>query len=184
MDGLELMEGQDISTVLQDDLEAEAEIRKIQYWEREKERMTEFYEGQIKAVKEKCQSHIDYHKHLLRNYFNSVPHNSTKTQESYPLPSGKLVMSRGGEKLVRPEKDEEQRFLRVLKEQGITEYTKVKEALDWANYKKRLVIANGKAVDIETGEVVSIQVDYEEPKFDIKLNVKGEKDNGEENQVA
>lgn len=171
--------------ILQDDMEADEHMEKIRYWQNYEAQMTEHFQKQIALVHEKATSRIEWHKQLLRNYFVRVPHNSTKTQESYPLRSGKLVMTKATEKLVKPEKDKEKELLLFLAESGITEYTKTKieESLDWASYKKRLKIVDGRAVDKETGEIVDVQVEEVEPKFDFKLNEEGN-ENGTENQDA
>ena len=173
---------------IHDDMDAEEHLRKIRYWKSYEERMLAHFERQIQAVKEKTKSHIEWHEHLLQSYFAKVPHSGTKTQETYSLPSGKMVMKRATDSLVRPEKENETAFLLYLAESGIKEYTKTKitEALDWANYKKRLTIVDGKAVDKETGEIVEeIRVEHVEPKFSITLNdEEGEHNDGAENSVA
>lgn len=171
--------------ILHDDMEADEHMQKIQYWQDYEARMVAHFENQIALVREKAKARIDWHKHLLANYFSRVPHDSTKTQESYPLPSGKLVMKKACQRLVKPEADEEKEIILSLAESGITGYTKTKieEHLDWAAYKKRLKIVDGQAVDTETGEIVGIRVENVEPKLDIKMNgVQSE--NGEENQAS
>lgn len=171
--------------ILQDDMEADEHMQKIRYWQDYETKMVDHFERQIELVREKTKSRIEWHKHLLQNYFARVPHNVTKTQESYPLRSGKLYLTKAKETLVKPEKDEEKQFLLYLAESGITGYTKTKieESLDWKEYKKRLQIVDGKAVDKETGEIVDIQVAQVEPKFDFKLEEE-ENENGTEDQDA
>ena len=173
--------------VLQDDMDAEEHMRKIRYWERYEAEMVAHFQKQIAAAKEKAASRIEWHKRLLYDYFARVPHDSTKTQESYALPSGRLVYKRATEKMVRPQ--DEKGFLLHLAEEGITEYTKTKieESLDWQGYKKRLKIVDGVVVDKETGEIVDeVGIEQVEPDFVIKLDEdEEEKTNGEqENQIA
>ena len=185
----EMQEGERLDMpILQNDMEAEEHMEKIRYWNDYEDRMVKHFEEQIKLVREKAEARRAYHKHLLYDYFARVPHNSTKTQESYPLRSGKIVMKRATEKLVQPKDDDEKMFLLYLAENGIKGFskTKVEEHLDWINYKKRLSIIDGQAVDKETGEIVDgIRVEKVEASFDVALN-KDEKENsnGTEDQAS
>lgn len=164
--------------ILEDDVEAEQCIRTIKFWERERDKMVDHYKRQIEVVTEKANQKISYQQYLLNNYFNRIPHRETKTQECYDLPSGKLVMRKEHDALRKPTKEEEQGILLRLAEEGVRSFTKIKESLDWDNYRKQLSIVDGKVVDKTTGECIDdVAIEHVEAKFAVRMN-----DDEEENQ--
>ena len=100
----------------------------------------------------------------LEEYFNGVPHKATKTQETYALPSGKLVLKHQDPEFI---KDDEQ--LTAWVKQSAPEFLKVKESTDWAGLKKVIKVAGDKAVD-KNGEIVpGITVQERNPEFKVVL---------------
>lgn len=108
----------------------------------------DFYTDRLEKAVKKQEARIAYMEFLLEGYFRTVPHDETKTQLNYKLPSGKLVLKKPA---LAMEHDDEQ-LLPWLRE-NIPALVKVKETPDWANLKKHLTIVGNQAVDPD-GEIV------------------------------
>jgi hypothetical protein len=102
---------------------------------------------------------------VLAEYFATVPHKKTKTQESYKLPGGKLVL-----KTQNPEyKKDEATVIEWLKKNDMAKYVKVEEKLDWAGLKEVTGVFEGHIVT-EDGEIVpGIDVVDREAKFVVEV---------------
>lgn len=135
---------------LTDDKAAEWCIRKIREAQNEKQRWRDYYAEQQRKIDQEADNSIGYFETLLADYFDTVPHKRTKTQESYQLPSGKLVR-----KQQAPEYQRDEAALLPWLKQNAPELVKVTEAADWAALKKQLVIApDWETVATEDGEIV------------------------------
>jgi Bacteriophage Mu Gam like protein. len=142
--------------VIDDDEKAEWALAKIREERAEAQRiinvcetMIQKYEEKIQAVKNRLPQRTAFLESKLMEYFEKVPHKKTKTMEKYELPSGVLK-----KKYPAPEfKRDEDKLLQWLKERNMTEYVKVKESPDWAEFKKSIKIVGDKVVD-ENGEIV------------------------------
>lgn len=132
-----------------DDQKAEWCIRKIQEAKKEMMDWIEFYVAQTDKVKDKCERRIQFFEYKLMQYFGSVPHKQTKTQESYQLPSGKLVLKKQAPDFER----DDELILAWLKANDEDQYVKTKETVDWSELKKTLTIV-GEQVAGETGEII------------------------------
>ena len=149
-------------------------IRKIKEEQKEHDRLVklakeeiEELNNQIALLDKALESRTGYLKSKLYEYFRTVEHKATKTQESYKLLSGSLVWKKPSQKLV-PDKD---KLLAYVKEHNMPEFVKVKEEVDWATYKKECEILDGKAVNVQTGELLPediITVENIPGSFDIK----------------
>ena len=148
-----------------DDQKAEWCLGKIREANAEKEMWTAFYMDRLKKICDKCDSTVAFMEDKLKPYFTMVPHRETKTQASYQLPSGKLVLKKRGPEF---ERDDDQ-LLPWLKE-NIPALVKVKETPDWANLKKHLTIVGDQAVDPD-GEIVPGVTVTERPD-EFKVEVK------------
>ena len=133
-----------------DDKSAEWCIRKIREARAEKQRWAEYYREQQRKIDQEADGTISYFEALLADYFDSVPHKRTKTQESYQLPGGKLVR-----KQQAPEYQRDEAALLPWLKENAPALVKVTEAADWAALKNQLVIApDGETVATEGGEIV------------------------------
>lgn len=148
-----------------DDQKAEWCLQKIREANEEKERWFAFYDEQKRKVAETCDLTVNNMTEMLRSFFDSVPHKATKTQESYSLPSGKLVV-----KQQEPEYErDDESVLAWLKDNSGEKYIKVKESLDWAGLKKTLTVC-GETVADENGEVIpGIKAIEREPVFKVEV---------------
>jgi hypothetical protein len=114
------------------DAEADEAIQKIVAAEDKVARMKEWFMHQLQMITESSDAEIEKETMRLRAYFDEIPHNKTKTQESYVLPHGKLVL-----KDQEPDYDrDDDKIIKALKEKNLTKYVKVKESLDWAALKR------------------------------------------------
>lgn len=132
-----------------DDQKAEWCIRKIQEAKKEMMDWIDFYVAQTDKVKDKCERRIQFFEYKLMQYFGSVPHKQTKTQESYQLPSGKLVLKKQAPDFER----DDELILAWLKANDEDQYVKTKETIDWSELKKTLTIV-GEQVAGDTGEII------------------------------
>ena len=95
---------------------------------------------------------------MLFEYFQTVPHRKTKTQESYSFPGGKLYLKKQNPEYRRDEKT----VIAWLKENGGEQFVKVKEELDWSALKDASGVVDGKLIAgekvNEDGEIIPIVV--------------------------
>ena len=143
----------------------------------EKERYTIIAKQQIQAITERLETKnktidnsIEFNKDQLRAFFLTANKKSTKTQETYSLLSGKLVLKKATQKIVHIDNILEE----YLNNNGGKEYIKTTTTtkVDWAGLKKELSISNGKIVNLSTGEVMRIEsgigLEDVNESFDIK----------------
>ena len=149
-----------------DDQKADWCLRKIAEADAELERLTNWYERQIKAAQENRDSRVQYFTGLLQEYFSTVPAHETKTMSKYSLPSGDLVMTKAKADYT---KADEEKLLNWCLEND-PDLVKVTTAPKWADIKKRLTVVDGKAVDKETGMFVDgVEIEEKQGKFEAKV---------------
>lgn len=140
-----------------DDGCADWACRKIAEEKTELDRITALGESQI----EKIQQRIDAAQRRYENgtrfltgklaeYFETVPHKTTKTKHSYRLLSGTLVKKIGGSTM----KQDDDTLLAYLKASGNEDMIQNTEKPKWGEFRKRLEIVGGQIVDKTTGELV------------------------------
>ena len=131
---------------------ANAECAELEKW----------YQTMIQKARAKRDATVERMTAYLRDYADMVPMRETKTQKSYPVPGGKLVLKKASTRL----NHDDETILRVLKEQGRTEFIKTVtvEKLDWAGLKKE-VTETGELVDgitiEEVPETFTVQIEKE-----------------------
>lgn len=144
-----------------DDQTAEWCLKKIREANEEKQRWKEYYDEQLRKICTREDSRIAFMEMKLRDYFGSVPHKQTKTQESYQLPGGKLVLKDQGPKY---DQDDE-KLVPWLKANKMTDLVKVKESANWAELKKMLKeTPDGTGMMTGDGEIVPGITVTERPK--------------------
>ena len=152
------------------DAKADWALRKIREQREDAAKWRAYYLGQIAKAEESAQQTEAYFLGLLERYFATVPHRATKTQEAYDLPSGKLVR-----KAQPPAYDRDEDALLAWAKESAPELVETKEAVRWADLKKRLAPAGDALADRETGEVVpGVTQTAREPIFTVALNKEGE----------
>ena len=155
LDDVEEMDAQlteeEVRFTVDDDSKAEWCLEKIREANAEADRMQAWYTEQMKRILKRRDSRVSFFEEKLKPYFAMVPKHETKTQSSYTLPSGKLVLKHQGPEFERDDKV----ILAWLKANEEKKFVKVKESVDWAELKKTIEICGDKAVFVETGEVIS-----------------------------
>ena len=133
----------------ENDKDAEWCIKKIRDAEAEKTFWKNYYAEQLRKVTESCDLTIGNMTAYLQDYFMEVPHKETKTQESYTLPSGKLVLKKQDVDFER----DDGKIIEWLKANDGQRFIKMKESLDWAGLKKTLMVIGDTVAD-ENGQII------------------------------
>ena len=151
--------------VIDTDAKAVWAIRKIREARADRDRWVKWYEDKIAEITAQTDFDTMNLERMLAEYFASVPHKKTKTQESYSLPGGKLVM-----KTQNPEyKRDDKTVIEWLKKTKQTQFIKTKEELAWADLKAATGAFEGRIVT-EDGEIIpGIEVIEREPKFVVEV---------------
>lgn len=124
-----------------------------------------YYQSEARKVQDKLENKTGNLKAMLFEYFQTVDRKTTKTQETYTLPSGKLKL-----KYPKPEfKRDDSKLVEWLENSGKTDYIKIKKSPDWATLKKAITVVGDKVAD-ENGEIVEgVKVVEKEPEFTVEL---------------
>lgn len=140
-----------------DDGCADWACRKIAEEKAELDRIRELAEAQIQKIEEKLAAAERRYENgtrfltgKLAEYFETVPHKTTKTKHSYRLLSGTLTLKLGGTQL----KQNDDKLLDYLKASGNDDMIQTVEKPRWGEFKKRLQIVGASVVDGTTGEIV------------------------------
>lgn len=158
------------------EIEADEMITNIRELVQEKNRFEVIATGKIENIKEQLErktevidKEIEFMKSQLRSFFNTVERKSTKTQESYSLLSGKLIMKKPTVKIAH----DDNKILEWAKENA-SDYIKqtIVNKLDWATFKKDLDINGTKIVNKATGEVLEgvegLAIEQVNESFEVK----------------
>lgn len=140
-----------------DDGCADWAVRKIAEEKAELDRIKALADEQIQRIEEKVaaaekrfQNGTSFLTGKLAEYFQTVPHKTTKTKHSYRLLSGTLTLKLGGTQL----KQNDDALLEYLKTSGNDDMIQTVEKPKWGEFKKRLQIVGASVVDGTTGEIV------------------------------
>lgn len=160
-----------------DDNKADWCVSKVKEIYEERDRLVKIAEHRIAELEEevrnlndKAENEASFFKAALHRYFLAVPHKETKTQETYKLLTGSLVMKKAKEEPARPDKEKEAEVIEYLEKNNLGDLVKTQKAVAWADLKKRLKVVDDKIFDEETGEEVEcLSVKRTEADFTIKL---------------
>lgn len=157
MDEIFIDESMKESYKISDDSGAEWALKKIREYEDEAQKWAEFYAGQAAREQAKAAQKIEYFKNLLVEYFETVPHKTTKTGiEKYVLPSGELILKPPAIDYTRDD-DALVAWCKI----NHPEFVKTKQTPIWTEVKK-LITTTGEIPD----GVVPIET---AAKFDVKV---------------
>jgi hypothetical protein len=161
----ELLRNEPEGFVIDTDAKAEWALNKIREARKDRDFWVEWYENKIDEIKKQTDFDTMNLERLLSEYFESVPHKKTKTQETYQLPGGKLIM-----KTQNPEyKRDDKAVIKWLKDNEMPQFVKVEEKLDWAGLKAATAAFEGRIVT-EDGEIIpGIEVIDREAKFVVEV---------------
>ena len=166
MEAIRITTAQDTPFTVDNDQKAEWAARKIREARQDTQKWTEYYERQLSAIRRANEETEAYFAALLADYFETVPHKATKTQESYSLPSCKLVL-----KAQQPEFNRDEAVLcDYLDKKGRDDLVKITRRADWAALKKTLkVMEDGTCVDANGEVVEGVQAFSRQPEFKIEM---------------
>lgn len=155
-----------------DDKSADWAIRKIKEEAEEKDRLISLANSQIDDLKSQIvnleqnyETKTGYLKGLLSEYFDTVQHKETKTQESYKLLSGSLVMKKPSQRICK----DDDSLVTYLEKNNLNNFVDVKKSPKWAEFKKQTEIIDGKVIDTASGEVIDCLTVEDVP---VSFNVK------------
>lgn len=166
MEAIRMTTAQDTPFIVDNDQKAEWAARKIREARQDTQKWTEYYERQLAAIRRANEDTEAYFAALLADYFETVPHKATKTQESYSLPSCKLVL-----KAQQPEFNRDEAVLcDYLDKKGRDDLVKITRRADWAALKKTLkVMEDGTCVDADGEVVEGVQAFSRQPEFKVEM---------------
>ena len=147
--------------VIDSDAKAAWAMQKIKEAREDRDTWVEWYKAQIAKITEQTDFDTMNLENMLAEYFATVPHKKTKTQESYALKGGKLIL-----KIQNPEyKRDDNAVIEWLKQNGGERFVKIEEKLDWAGLKESGASLDGKFFSEDGEEIPGIEVINREPKF-------------------
>lgn len=157
---------EEVRFTVDDDSKAEWCLRKIREANDEAERMQEWYTEQMRRILKRRDARVSFFEGKLESYFAIVPKRETKTQKTYSLPGGKMILKKQSPEFERDDK----LVLAWLNANEEKKFIKIKEAVDWAELKKTLEICGNEAVFTETGEIIpGISVTERPEKFVVEV---------------
>lgn len=111
-------------------------------------------EQALKKEKEKMENEVSFFESKLREYFETVKPEETKTLKKYKLPSGELRLKKAQTVF----KYDKNKLAEIAdKYENMNDYVKIKKDFDWANFKKNLKIEGNSIINKETGEIIEIE---------------------------
>lgn len=151
---------------IEDDKQADWAIRKIKEAREDTAKWRSYYADQIAKIEKANAATEDYFLALLESYFAKVPHKATKTQESYMLPSGKLVR-----KDQNPTYERDEEALLAWAHASCPDVIRTKESVSWEQLKKRVTWSpDGEAINGDTGEIIpGVKAVKRDPVFHVML---------------
>ena len=161
----ELLQIEPEGFVIDTDAKAGWALDKIREARADRDRWVKWYEDKIAEITAQTDFNTMNLERMLAEYFATVPHKKTKTQESYALPGGKLVL-----KTQNPEyKRDDKTVIEWLKANGQGQFIKTKEELAWSDLKAATAAFEGHIVT-EDGEIVpGIEVIERDAKFVVEV---------------
>ncbi len=146
--------------VIDNDRKAEWAVNRIKEITAEEEKWVEWYETKIADVNADCEDAILHLAELLRQYFMTLEEKrETKTQFSYELPSGRLILKKAKTEF---KVTNESALMSAIASYGAAmEDAYIKETVTrkpkWAEIKKNLLEADGAVVLVnDMGEAMTL----------------------------
>ena len=151
--------------IIDTDAKAEWALKKIAEARSDRDAWVKWYEEKIEQIKAQTDFDTLNLERMLADYFATVPHKKTKTQESYTLPGGKLIL-----KVQNPEyKRDDKKVIEWLKQNNGGQYIKVKEEHAWEDLKANAAVLNGKLFSEDGEEIPGVEIVDREPKFIVEV---------------
>jgi phage host-nuclease inhibitor protein Gam len=123
------------------------------------------YTRKRQKAQEQLETKTAYLKQKLQEYFATVPHKATKTQETYKLPSGTLKLKLPSVEFVR----DDTALVEWLKNNGYGDKVKIKESPDWAEFKKLVTVSFDKVLTADGEIVEGVTVQEKPSSFEVEI---------------
>lgn len=167
----EEMRAEESQFTIDSDETAEWALKKVLAAKKEKERLTalidaekERLDRQQEVIDQRYENETSYLLFLLGEYFKTVEHKETKTQESYQLLSGKLVYKKPTQKMEQ-DKGELLKWCKA----NAPEYVRTEQSVEWGQIKKCMRIVGESVIYDGTGEIVQgVAITETAGTFDVK----------------
>lgn len=144
------------------------ELAEVRQYQMKLQAKINVYQEKLRKAKEEEKQIIENRDSRLAEYFNTIDEKQmkkTKTQLQYRLANGVLKKKFQGPTFER----DNDKLVKWLKENGMTDYVKVQESPDWATLKQG-VIVKGDVVVTDGGEIVEgVTVVERPPKFEVEV---------------
>jgi len=138
---------------MNNDYQMEKLLNELREFKEEKQRlidlslkMVEEYQDKVKFYEEQVKIKEEYIKGQIFALIEVDKMKDTKTQKSYQLVSGKIIMPK------------DKYNIKLKKDIDFNEisdkFIEIKKSIKWADYKKTLKIVDGEVINIQTGEIV------------------------------
>ena len=151
--------------VIDSDAKAAWALQKIAEARADRDSWVKWYEDKIAEIKAQTDFDTMNLERMLSEYFQTVPHKKTKTQESYSLKNGKLILKTQNPEYTRDDK----KIISWLNENAGGKFVKVKEELDWAGLKAKTAALDGKLWSEDGEEIPGVEVIEREAKFVVEV---------------
>ena len=151
--------------VIDSDMKANWALQKIAEARADRDSWIAWYQDKIEEIKAQTDYNTANLEAMLERYFATVKHKVTKTQESYPLKNGKLILKKQNPEYKRDDKT----AIAWLKENGGESYIKIEEKLDWSTLKGDTEAVGGQIVTMDGEIVPGIEVIEREPRFTVEV---------------
>jgi len=120
----------------------------------------------LQAEKEAMERELNFFQGKLAEYFETVPRKATKTQETYKLPSGKLVKKYKAPKIER----DNDKLVAWLEQNDMPDLVKTEKKADWVTLKKETEIVGDRVISKHTGEVIEgVTAVPQNPEFRVEV---------------
>lgn len=129
------------------------------------ENMIKMYKDKINLATLKLENKTSYLEYLLAQYFETVEKKKTKAQETFALPSGKLVRKFGTNEFNR----DEEKFVKWLKDNQYTSFVETKESAKWGEFKKVCDVSGDMLVDKDGQIVEGVTITKKADEFKVVL---------------
>lgn len=159
---------EDVSFRVTDDGTAEWCLKKIREAHADVEKWKAHYAAQMEKVMAEAEREIAYFTAKLEDYFDTVPRKTTKTQESYTLPGGKLIRKKQQPKYTT----DDSALVPWLEENFCGQLVKITKTADWASLKKVVTVTpDGEHVATDDGEIVpGVSVELRPDVFKVEVD--------------
>ena len=136
---------------VREDASAQWCMEKIKEAEKDRAMWKAHYEAQMEKVNKAADESVAYFTAKLEEYFATVPHKATKTQESYSLPGGKMIRKKQQPKF----ETDDDALVPWLEGNGMAGLVKTKKSADWVGLKKTVTVTpDGEHVATAEGEII------------------------------